>query len=269
VEIALLVVLALAIPVCAIWGFVLALGLQTKTRLLEERLARVEAQFRAGGPLPAAEVAPEPEAPPPAAPAAPAAAEIPAELPPEGLGETRPELPPETVPPAPPAQPRPGFEEALGTRWAVWVGGVALALGGLFLVRYSIEQGLLGPGARIAAGALFALALIAAGEWMRRREIASPFAAIPSAHVPGVLTAAGTSTAFATVYAAYALYGMVGPGAAFVFLGAVAVITMFASALHGPALAALGLVGALASPLLVSSAEPKLWPVMLYLAFVV
>jgi uncharacterized membrane protein len=269
VEIALLVVLALAIPVCAIWGFVLALGLQTKTRLLEERLARVEAQFRAGGPLPAAEVAPEPEAPPPAAPAAPAAAEIPAELPPEGLGETRPELPPETVPPAPPAQPRPGFEEALGTRWAVWVGGVALALGGLFLVRYSIEQGLLGPGARIAAGALFALALIAAGEWMRRREIASPFAAIPSAHVPGVLTAAGTSTAFATVYAAYALYGMVGPGAAFVFLGAVAVITMFASALHGPALAALGFVGALASPLLVSSAEPKLWPVMLYLAFVV
>jgi uncharacterized membrane protein len=277
VEIALLVVLALAIPVCAIWGFVLALGLQTKTRLLEERLARVEAQVRAGGPLPAAEVAPETEAPPapvsteqPAvAEPAPPAAEAPAQTPPEGLAEAPPELPPAAVPPAAPAQPRPGLEEALGTRWAVWVGGVALALGGLFLVRYSIEQGLLGPGARIAAGALFALALIGAGEWMRRREIASPFEAIPSAHVPGALTAAGTSTAFATVYAAYALYGMIGPGAAFVLLGAVALVTMFASALHGPALAALGLVGALASPLLVSSAEPKLWPVALYLAFVV
>jgi uncharacterized membrane protein len=210
VEIALLVVLALAIPVCAVWGFVLALGLRTKTRLLEERLARVEAQFRAGGPLPAAEAAPETEAPPapvsteqPAvAEPAPPAAEAPAQTPPEGLAEAPPELPPAAVPPAAPAQPRPGLEEALGTRWAVWVGGVALALGGLFLVRYSIEQGLLGPGARIAAGALFALALIAAGEWMRRREIASPFEAIPSAHVPGALTAAGTSTAFATVYAA-------------------------------------------------------------------
>ena len=37
------------------------------------------------------------------------------------------------------------FEERLGTQWAVWVGGLALALGGIFLVRYSIEQGLLGP----------------------------------------------------------------------------------------------------------------------------
>jgi uncharacterized membrane protein len=44
---------------------------------------------------------------------------------------------------------------------------------------------------------------------------------------------------------------------------------MLASGLHGPALAALGLIGALASPLLVQSDEPKLWPVVLYLAFVV
>ena len=31
-------------------------------------------------------------------------------------------------------------ETALGTRWAVWVGGIALALGGLFLIRYTIES---------------------------------------------------------------------------------------------------------------------------------
>jgi uncharacterized membrane protein len=65
---------------------------------------------------------------------------------------------------------RADFEEKLGSRWAVWVGGVALALGGLFLVRYSIEQNLLSPATRIALGGLFALALIAAGEWLRRRE---------------------------------------------------------------------------------------------------
>ncbi|MGO4841796.1 DUF2339 domain-containing protein, partial [Rhizobiaceae sp. 2RAB30] len=32
---------------------------------------------------------------------------------------------------------KPDIETALGTRWAVWVGGLALALGGVFLVRYS------------------------------------------------------------------------------------------------------------------------------------
>src|SRR3954470_3313487 len=72
--------------------------------------------------------------------------------------------------PAPTPQARPGFEERIGTRWVVWVGGLTLALGGFFLVRYSIEQGLLGPGVRVLLGGLFALALLAAGEWTRRKE---------------------------------------------------------------------------------------------------
>jgi uncharacterized membrane protein len=50
----------------------------------------------------------------------------------------------------------------------VWVGGLALALGGFFLVRYSIEQGLVGPRVRVALGALLAMGLIAVGEWERR-----------------------------------------------------------------------------------------------------
>ena len=48
--------------------------------------------------------------------------------------------------------PAPGFEERLGTRWVVWIGGLTLALGGFFMVRYSIEAGLLGPGVRILLG---------------------------------------------------------------------------------------------------------------------
>ena len=36
----------------------------------------------------------------------------------------------------------------------------ALALGGVFLVRYSIESGLLGPGVRLTLAALFGLVLI-------------------------------------------------------------------------------------------------------------
>ncbi len=51
---------------------------------------------------------------------------------------------------------RPGLEERLGTRWVVWIGGLTLALGGLFLVKYSIEAGLLGPGVRVLLGGLFA-----------------------------------------------------------------------------------------------------------------
>jgi uncharacterized membrane protein len=42
--------------------------------------------------------------------------------------------------------PRESLESRIGARWSVLVGGLALALGAVFLVRYSIEQGLLGPG---------------------------------------------------------------------------------------------------------------------------
>src|SRR6266478_3872436 len=89
--------------------------------------------------------------------------------------------PPPPIPdiPAAASQPGPGFEERIGTRWVVWVGGLTLALGGFFMVRYSIDAGLLGPGVRTLLGGLFALALLAAGEWTRRKESISAIAALP------------------------------------------------------------------------------------------
>src|SRR5580693_9183019 len=59
-----------------------------------------------------------------------------------------------TIPAVPPplAPAEAGFEERIGTRWVVWIGGLTLALGGFFLVRYSIEAGLLGPRIRTLLG---------------------------------------------------------------------------------------------------------------------
>src|SRR6266851_2292025 len=98
--------------------------------------------------------------------------------------------------PAAASQPGPGFEERIGTRWVVWVGGLTLALGGFFMVRYSIDAGLLGPGVRTLLGGLFALALLAAGEWTRRKESISAIAALPL-HGPA-LAGLGIAAAFVT-----------------------------------------------------------------------
>jgi uncharacterized membrane protein len=165
-------------------------------------------------------------------------------------------------------QAKPGLEERLGTRWVVWVGGLTLALGGLFLVRYSIEAGLLGPGMRVFFGGLFALALLLAGEWTRRKEQIAPLAALPIANIPAILTAAGTSVAFGTVYASYALYDFLAPASAFILLGLVALATLAAALLHGPTLAGLGVVGAFVTPLLVSSDRPDFWALYIYIAVV-
>src|SRR6266513_1665957 len=170
--------------------------------------------------------------------------------------------------PPPLPQPEPGFEERIGTRWVVWVGGLTLALGGFFMVRYSIDAGLLGPGVRTLLGGAFALALLASGEWTRRKESISAIEALPIANIPAILTAAGTSVAFATVYAAYALYGFLAPATAFVLLGLVALGTLAAALLHGPALAGLGIAGAFVTPILVSSNKPDFWALYIYLAIV-
>ena len=171
-----------------------------------------------------------------------------------------------TPPPLP--QPKPGFEERIGTRWVVWVGGLTLALGGFFMVRYSIDAGLLGPGVRVLLGGAFALALLAAGEWTRRKESISTIEALPIANIPAILTAAGTAVAFATVYAAYALYDFLAPATAFILLGMVALGTLAAALLHGPALAGLGIAAAFVTPVLVSSEKPDFWALYIYLAIV-
>jgi uncharacterized membrane protein len=264
------VLLVLAFPVIAIVALVKTSSLRDALIGLEARVGRLERglaaaqepqaqQQAAASPSPAASPAPAPR-PQVSAPPAPVA------------------RPPSPPPPAAsvPVTPRPpssapapiSFEERFGTRWVVWVGGVALALGGIFLVRYSIEEGLIGPGVRIVLGALLAFILVAAGEWTRRKENLSGLYGLPSAHIPSILTAAGTTVAYATIYAAYGLYDFLPPGAAFVLLGLVAFLTLAAALLHGPALAGLGVVGAYLAPILVSSAAPDYRALYIYIAIV-
>jgi len=255
---------------------VLAFGTRKRLRSIEARLQNLE--LRGAGGAAAAPLEPtEPfswtdavPAGPPAAPSeAPATAE-PGKPEPEPAvaASAAPPEPPSPPPTTVPSQPGPSLEERLGTRWVVWVGGVALALGAVFLVRYSIEQGLIGPGVRVALGALLALVLIGAGEWMRRQDQQAQVVGLPTAHIPSILTAAGTVAAFATVYAAYALYGFLNPASAFVLLGVVGLATLAAALLHGPALAALGIVASYATPALVASDKPDYWALYIYLAVV-
>ncbi|HEX3502637.1 MAG TPA: DUF2339 domain-containing protein [Xanthobacteraceae bacterium] len=288
-----LVLLVLAAPILAIIALVRTSGVNDRLYRLERRMAALEtgpataATPRTAGPTPQSAAPPAP--PPPATPAEPSQAAQPA-TPPQPSPPSQPVLTPQPAPQpvaaSVPASPVPStapssatpaaahpprnisFEERFGTRWVVWVGGIALALGGIFLVRYAIEQDLIGPRVRVMLGALLALALVGAGEWQRRSERALDLPNLPTADIPAILTAAGTTVAYATVYAAYALYGFLAPPIAFVLLGAVALLCLAAALLHGPALAGLGVVGAYLAPMLVASNEPDYWALYIYIAVV-
>lgn len=158
------------------------------------------------------------------------------------------------------------LENLLGARWAVWAGGLALALGGIFLIRYSIESGLLGPGVRLSLAGLFGLLLIGAGELLRRKALPQMAALHENAMIPGILTAAGSVSIFGAIYAAHGIYEFIGPTVTFVLLALTAFSVLGLSLLHGQALAGLGLAGSMITPVLVASTSPKPWALFGFLA---
>ena len=258
-----LVLATLAVPVAAVAGLVLGLKSRRRIEAIESRLARLEqALSRATQLTPGPDTAPAPARGTATSSALPSASS-PASAPAERTAR------PARAAVRPPSAPKPAgrsLEERIGARWSVVVGGLALALGGIFLVRYSIDQGLIGPAARIALGAAFSTALLGVGERLRRSDTVAARPRRPI-DIPAIVTSAGATSAFATIYAAYALYGFLSPAAAFATLGIVAVATLLAAALHGPVLGAMGLLAAYGVPLLVSSDEPDPGALVLYLLF--
>ena len=157
----------------------------------------------------------------------------------------------EAEPVAPPAVETPRvaagsrWDEQVGVRLPVWIGGVSLALAGLFLVRYAVTRGLLTPEMRVLASSLFGLAMLGTGEFLRTRE----------RKVGQSLTAAGVAVWFGAVLASLHLYHFIGPTVGFVLLVFVTVVAVLLSLRQGPFVALLGLVGGFLTPALIGVGE--------------
>jgi uncharacterized membrane protein len=172
----------------------------------------------------------------------------------------------ELTPPDLVQRPSNSIESRIGGSWTVWLGGITLGLGGLFLVKYSIEAGLLSPAVRLSLAALFALALGICGEFLRRKGGISLDALPKNVSIPGLLTAAAAITLFGTIYIAYDFYGFIGATTAFSLLALTGLVTIFIASLHGQSMAGLGLLGAMIAPALVSSENPSVLVLFAYLA---
>ncbi len=137
--------------------------------------------------------------------------------------------------------------------WLIWAGGATVAIAGVFLVKYGIEYGLLGPKQRVVAGFLFGLALIFGAEWMYRREAKSETRMVAQA-----LAGAGLATLFAVLYGAHALYGLIGPQTSAVLLAVVGFSGIGLALRFGAFIAALGLAGNYIMPILLNTPDPSI-----------
>lgn len=162
------------------------------------------------------------------------------------------------------------LERDIASRWMVWVGGVALALGGVFLVKFGVEHSVLGPSGRVIAGLVLGLLLIVSSEWLRQREtpLTLPRLGQQADYVPAALAGGGVIAWYASLLTAFELYDLISPGLAFVLLAGVSLLAMALSLLQGPLLAVLGLLGGYLVPALVSTGHGTLTGLLSYVGLV-
>ena len=156
---------------------------------------------------------------------------------------------------------RPTFEGLVGGKLPIWTGGAALVVAGFFLVRYSIESGLLGPAVRTLLAALFSVVLIAASELAR--------AWAPTRDDPRVgqaLAGAGTASAYGTLYIAAAQYDLIGPAAGFAMMVLITIAALALALRHGPPTAVMALIGGFAAPLVAGFDANGVGALLAYLA---
>ena len=244
----------------AVVSFVMALVALNRTAKLQTANFKLGQEIER---LKAMRLAPQPEAP--AAIAEPEPAAIPEEL---AVQPDAPAAQPAAAAPQPASAPRPvrDMEQALAGRWFVWIGGVAIAIGGLLFVKYAYDNGLIPPVLQVILGLVAGFALVGLGDVVRRRS--PPAEGATPNYVPAALSAAGLAVLFAAIYAAYALYQILDPTAAFLGLAAVGLGALALSRWQGPLIAALGLVGSYVTPALITSPDPAAWSFFPYLLII-
>lgn len=154
----------------------------------------------------------------------------------------------------------------LRENWVLVAGSVSLALAGLFMVQYGVENGLLTPFWRIMAAIAFGFSLIAGAEVIRRRVGDATDGA--AQYLPSALAGSGLITLFAGLISARLMYQLIDPGPSFVALCLVSLLALVLGWFYGAFLTALGLLGASAVPFLVGGESQETWMLYYYFALV-
>ena len=210
-------------------------ALEERVRGLVYRVWKLEGGPGAGTPL---------ESPLPPPDGAPLAEAVPA---PPPLGPTPVELapPPEAPGSPPPAPPRRGLdlEQRIGARWATWVGIVAILVAVALFLKWAFDNAYLGPAARVGLGLVAGLVMLGGGLLLHRRRD------VP--YLSEGLAGGGLGVLYLSLFAAHALYGLVGPTPAFVAMFAVTLLGTAVAVVSSRLITAvLAVLGGLLTPVL-------------------
>ncbi len=140
------------------------------------------------------------------------------------------------------------WELIVGGNWLARIGVVALIFGVAFFLKLAIDNGWLGPTARVVVGVVIGVALLVAGEYWRRRY--GPFAQ--------ALSGGGIGILYLSIFAAHSLLGLIG---VYVATGGLFLVSLTAVALalrYGAiSLAVIGISAAFSAPFVLGVFSPR------------
>ena len=152
--------------------------------------------------------------------------------------------PPEPPGPASPPPPRGlDLEQRIGARWATWVGIVAILFAAALFLKWAFDNAYLGPTARVAIGVVAGLGMLGLGLLLHRRRD------VP--YLSEGLAGGGLGVLYLSLFAAHAIYGLVGPTPAFAAMFAVTLLGTAVAVVSSRLITAvLAVLGGLLTPVL-------------------
>jgi len=152
------------------------------------------------------------------------------------------------------------WEQFTGVKLFAWLGGLALFIGAIFFVKYSIDNNLIPAQVRLAIGAITGLAMVVYSLRIDREQYTT------TAHS---LAAGGIAVLYAVSYATTVYYGFIPKIAGFGLFSLISAAAFVLSVFHkGRFISVLGAVGAYATPLLIRTGHPSLFNLFVYLTVV-
>jgi uncharacterized membrane protein len=191
---------------------------------------------------------------PPTAPAAPASSIHP----PRAIPRIH-EQPPAPAPPRPRRQAGLGFEDLLAGRILALIGAIAVVLAGAFFFALAVSHGWIGESGRTCLAAIVSAALLALGVWLHERR-GRTYASLS-------ITGAALACCFLTVTVAAEVYELI-PASLALGLGMLvgATGTVLAVRWSAVPIGAVGIVGALLSPVLAGAPQTATTLALLFVA---
>ncbi len=151
------------------------------------------------------------------------------------------------------------LEKFIGENLLNKIGIVITVIGVAIGVQYSIEHNLVSPLVRIISGYIFGLALLFVGLKLKDKYL----------NYSAVLVSGSAAIMYFLTFAAYSFYNLFPISIAFFVMVLFTVLTVFAALKYNrQIIGLLGLVGAYATPFLLSSNSGKVWFLFTYMAII-